>query len=145
MRNGLMPSIAEAMAMPLIPSWSWLSSAVYGNPQRSATGFDIRHAHLRLYGRVHVAGEDRADDGKVYCRVVHFQSTGNIEKYIFLCQFEAYTFFQYGQQRIGEAEKLGFKRFILPKYNMQGLNTKKIKMELIPVRKVEEAFRALFG
>ena len=49
------------------------------------------------------------------------------------------------EQRIGEAEKLGFKRFILPKYNMQGLNTKKIKMELIPVRKVEEAFRALFG
>ena len=36
------------------------------------------------------------------------------------------------EQRIGEAEKLGFKRFILPKYNMQGLNTKKIKMELIP-------------
>ena len=49
------------------------------------------------------------------------------------------------EQRIGEAEKLGFKRFILHKYNMQGLNTKKIKMELIPVRKVEEAFRALFG
>ena len=49
------------------------------------------------------------------------------------------------EQRIGEAEKLGFKRFILPKYNMQGLNTKKIKMELIPVRKVEEAFCALFG
>ena len=49
------------------------------------------------------------------------------------------------EQRIGEAEKLGFKRFILPKYNMQGLNTQKIKIELIPVRKVEEAFRALFG
>ena len=49
------------------------------------------------------------------------------------------------EQRIGDAEKLGFKRFILPKSNMQGLNTKKLKMELIPVRKVEEAFRALFG
>lgn len=49
------------------------------------------------------------------------------------------------EQRIGEAEKLGFKRFILPKYNLQGLNTSKLKIELIPVRKVEEAFRALFG
>ena len=43
-------------------------------------------------GGVHVAGEDRTDDGKVYCRVVHFQSAGNVEKDIFLCQFEAYTF-----------------------------------------------------
>ena len=49
------------------------------------------------------------------------------------------------EQRIGEAEKLGFKRFLLPKYNLQGIDTKKLKIELIPVRKVEEAFRALFG
>ena len=43
------------------------------------------------------------------------------------------------EQRIGEAEKLGFKRFLLPK------DTTKLKIELVPVRKVEEAFRALFG
>ena len=49
------------------------------------------------------------------------------------------------EQRIGEAEKLGFKRFILPRQNLQGLNTEKTKIELIPVRKVEEAFRSLFG
>ena len=49
------------------------------------------------------------------------------------------------EQRIGEAEKLGFKRFLLPKYNMQGLDTRKWNIELVPVRKVEEAFRALFG
>ena len=49
------------------------------------------------------------------------------------------------EQRIGEAEKLGFRRFVLPKYNLQGIDTKKLKIELIPVRKVEEAFRALFG
>ena len=48
-------------------------------------------------------------------------------------------------QRIGEAEKLGFKRFILPKYNLQGIDQRRIKIELIPVRKVEEAFRTLFG
>ena len=49
------------------------------------------------------------------------------------------------EQRIGEAEKLGFKRFLLPKYNLQGIDTQKLKIELVPVRKVEEAFRALFG
>ena len=49
------------------------------------------------------------------------------------------------EQRISEAEKLGFKRILVPKYNLQGLDTKKMKIEIIPVRKVEEAFRALFG
>jgi DNA repair protein RadA/Sms len=49
------------------------------------------------------------------------------------------------EQRIAEAEKLGFRQFVLPKYNLQGIDTKRIKIELIPVRKVEEAFRALFG
>ena len=72
-----------------------LLNAVYRAYLSRQTYFSC-HAHLWLYGRVHVAGEDGADDGKVYCRVVHFQSAGNIEKYIFLCQFEAYTFFQYG-------------------------------------------------
>ena len=49
------------------------------------------------------------------------------------------------EQRIGEAEKLGFKRMIIPKHNLQGLDKRKIKIELVPVRKVEEAFRELFG
>ena len=49
------------------------------------------------------------------------------------------------EQRIGEAEKLGFKRMLIPKHNLQGLDRKKIKIELVPVRKVEEAFRELFG
>lgn len=48
------------------------------------------------------------------------------------------------EQRIGEAEKPGFKRILIPKHNLQGMDTKKLKIELIPVRKVEEAFRALF-
>jgi DNA repair protein RadA/Sms len=49
------------------------------------------------------------------------------------------------EQRISEAEKLGFKRILIPKHNLQGLDTKKMKIEVIPVRKVEEAFRTLFG
>ena len=49
------------------------------------------------------------------------------------------------EQRISEAEKLGFSHIIIPKYNLGGLNRKKFKIELVPVRKVEEALRALFG
>ena len=46
------------------------------------------------------------------------------------------------EQRISEAEKLGFSRMLIPKQNMQGLDRKKIKIRLAPVRKVEEAFLA---
>ena len=35
------------------------------------------------------------------------------------------------EQRIGEAEKLGFKRILIPKHNLQGMDTKKLKIELI--------------
>jgi len=49
------------------------------------------------------------------------------------------------EQRIAEAEKLGFQHMIIPRYNLQGINTKKYTIELHPVRKVEEALRALFG
>ena len=49
------------------------------------------------------------------------------------------------EQRVAEAEKLGFKRMIVPRNNMQGLDVSKMKIELVPVRKVEEALRVLFG
>jgi len=49
------------------------------------------------------------------------------------------------EQRILEAQKLGFKRIILPADNLKGLDLKKITIETVPVKKVEEAFRAMFG
>ena len=49
------------------------------------------------------------------------------------------------EQRIAEAEKLGFSHIIIPKYNMQGLGRRKFSIGLHPVRKVEEALRVLFG
>ena len=49
------------------------------------------------------------------------------------------------EQRIGEAEKLGFTDIILPKYNIQGIDTRKYKINIHPVKKVEEALRELFG
>ena len=49
------------------------------------------------------------------------------------------------EQRIAEAEKLGFTSIIIPRYNMQGIDKSKYKIQIVPVRKVEEAFRILFG
>jgi len=48
------------------------------------------------------------------------------------------------EQRIHEAEKLGFKKMIIPEYNLKSLNLTKLNIELIQVKKVEEAFRVLF-
>ncbi|HNC39240.1 MAG TPA: magnesium chelatase domain-containing protein, partial [Chitinophagaceae bacterium] len=48
------------------------------------------------------------------------------------------------EQRIHEAEKLGFKKIIIPTINLKSLDVKRINIELIQVRKVEEAFRTLF-
>lgn len=157
--EGIRPFPIETQAL--------VSSAVYGNPQRSATGFDIRRMNMLL---VSIGKTCRLQTGterciSQYCRRIESERPGNRP-----CRHQRHPLQQHGhyhraevcmageiglsgeirpvnriEQRIGEAEKLGFKRFILPKYNMQGLNTQKIKIELIPVRKVEEAFRALFG
>ena len=49
------------------------------------------------------------------------------------------------EQRIAEAEKLGFQHIIIPKYNHKGFDHSKYSIEMHPVRKVEEALRLLFG
>ena len=49
------------------------------------------------------------------------------------------------EQRIQEAEKLGFKDIIIPKRNINALKGKSFDINLHPVRKVEEAIRELFG
>ena len=49
------------------------------------------------------------------------------------------------EQRILEAEKLGFTRILVPHSNLRGFDTSKCHLEIVQVRKVEEAFRQLFG
>jgi DNA repair protein RadA/Sms len=49
------------------------------------------------------------------------------------------------EQRILEAEKLGFKKIIIPQNNLKGFDIKKLDIQIKAVRKVEEAFRELFG
>ena len=49
------------------------------------------------------------------------------------------------EQRVAEAEKLGFNHILLPAYNMNGFDPRKYNIQLHPVKKVEEALRELFG
>lgn len=49
------------------------------------------------------------------------------------------------EQRVAEAQKLGFTNIIIPRQNMQVFKGKNVGINLIPVRKVEEALRHLFG
>jgi DNA repair protein RadA/Sms len=49
------------------------------------------------------------------------------------------------EQRILEAEKLGFKKILIPQNNLKGFDTQKLAIQIKTARKVEEAFRELFG
>lgn len=160
-------SAIEGVRPFLIETQALVSTAVYGTPQRSATGFDLRRMNMLLAvleKRVgfklaqkdvflNIAGGLKVNDPAIDLAVISAILSSNMDTEI---DSEICMAGEIGlsgeiravnriEQRIGEAEKLGFRQFILPKQNMQGLNIKKIKIELIPVRKVEEAFRALFG
>ena len=49
------------------------------------------------------------------------------------------------EQRVLEAEKLGFSTIIMPQGNLKGFDTSKLKIKIVEVSKVEEAFRSLFS
>jgi DNA repair protein RadA/Sms len=160
-------SAIEGIRPFLIETQALVSSAVYGNPQRSATGFDTRRMNMLLAvleKRVgfklaqkdvflNIAGGLRVNDPAIDLAVISAILSSNMDVAIDSDICMAGEVGLSGEirpvnrieQRISEAEKLGFKRFILPKYNLQGLDSSKVKIELVPVRKVEEAFRALFG
>ena len=151
----------------LIETQALVSSAVYGNPQRSATGFDIRRMNMLLAvleKRVgfklaqkdvflNIAGGLKVNDPAIDLSVISAILSSNMDVAIEPTICMAGEVGLSGEirpvsrieQRISEAEKLGFRQIIVPKLNLQGLDLKKIKIEIIPVRKVEEAFRALFG
>jgi len=156
--EGIRPFLIEVQAL--------VSSAVYGNPQRSATGFDLRRMNMLLAvleKRVgfklaqkdvflNIAGGLRVNDPGIDLAVISAILSSNMDTEINRSICVTGEVGLSGEirpvnrieQRISEAEKLGFKKIVLPKYNLQSLDSKKIKIELIAVRKVEEAFRILF-
>ena len=49
------------------------------------------------------------------------------------------------EQRIKEAEKLGFNKIIIPEYNFKQLTRKETTIEIVNAKRIEDAFRNLFG
>ena len=157
--EGVRPFLVETQAL--------VSSAAYGTPQRSATGFDQRRLNMLLAvleKRVgfklmqkdvflNIAGGLRVTDMAMDLSVIAAVLSSNVDTAIESDWGMAGEGGLSGEvrpvsrieQRITEAAKLGFTHMIVPKYNLQGLARKKFDIELLPVRKVEEALRALFG
>ena len=157
--EGIRPFLVETQAL--------VSTAAYGTPQRSATGFDQRRLNMLLAVLekrvgfkliqkdvfINIAGGLRVTDLAMDLSVIAAVLSSNVDTPIESGWCMAGEVGLSGEvrpvsrieQRIAEAEKLGFQHIIVPKYNLSGLNRKKFNIELHPVRKVEEALRALFG
>lgn len=157
--EGVRPFLVETQAL--------VSSAAYGTPQRSATGFDQRRLNMLLAvleKRVgfklmqkdvflNIAGGLRVTDMAMDLSVIAAVLSSNVDTPIesgwCMCGEVGLSGevrpVSRVEQRIAEAEKLGFSHIILPSHNLKSINTHKYKIELHPVKKVEEALRALFG
>ena len=153
--EGVRPFLIEVQAL--------VSSAAYGTPQRSSTGFDGRRLNMLLAvleKRVgfkllqkdvflNIAGGLRVQDTAIDLAVIAAVLSSNMDIALdagtCLCgevglagEIRAVNRIE---QRISEAQKLGFRRILIPAD--QKLDTSRYKIEIVPVRKVTDAFRLL--
>ena len=157
--EGVRPFLIETQAL--------VSTAAYGTPQRSATGFDLRRLNMLLAvleKRVgfklaakdvflNIAGGIKVTDPAIDLSVTAAVLSSNVDTAIERNVAMAGEVGLSGEirpvtriaQRIGEAQKLGFARMLIPEANMKGLDAKAFGMELVPVARVEHALRELFG
>lgn len=157
--EGVRPFLVETQAL--------VSSAAYGTPQRTATGFDQRRLNMLLAVLekrvgfklmqkdvfINIAGGLRVTDLAMDLSVIAAVLSSNVDTAIDAGWCMAGEVGLSGEvrpvnrigQRIAESEKLGFTHMIIPQHNLQGFSHSKLNIELVPVRKVEEALRALFG
>ena len=155
--EGVRPLMIETQAL--------VSSAVYGTPQRSATGFDLRRLSMLLavlekrcgfkLGAkdvfLNITGGIKVDDPAIDLGVVCAILSSNVDMAIDDKSCFAAEVGLSGEirpinrceQRIQEAEKLGFERIFISKYNK--VNPQDYNIQVITVAKMEEVFKALFA
>lgn len=160
-------SAIEGVRPFLIETQALVSTAAYGVPQRSATGFDLRRLNMLLAvleKRVgfklaqkdvflNIAGGLKVTDPAIDLSVIAAVLSSNVDTGIENGVCMAGEVGLSGEirpvnrieQRVAEAQKLGFRQMLIPKHNMQGFDVSNLNIELLPVRKVEEALRILFG
>ncbi len=156
----------EGMRPMLIEVQALVSTAAYGTPQRSSTGFDSKRLNMLLAVMekrcgfklgakdvfLNIAGGIKVDDPAIDLAVVAAVLSSNadiaIPKNVALSAEVGLS----GEvrpvnridQRIYEAEKLGFDKIIISKYN-KGIDQKNFTIELVQCGKIGEVVRALFS
>jgi DNA repair protein RadA/Sms len=157
----------EGMRPMLIETQSLVSSAAYGTPQRSSTGFETKRLGMLLavlekrHGFrlgvkdvfLNIAGGIRVDDPAIDLAVICSILSSNEDIAISAKDCFAAEVGLSGEirpvnrvdQRIAEADKLGFDRIFISKYNLKGLDLSKFNIEIIAVSNVEQVFAKLFG
>ena len=157
--EGVRPFIIETQAL--------VSTAAYGTAQRSATGFDGRRLNMLLAvleKRVgfklaakdvflNIAGGIRVTDPAIDLGVIAAVLSSNVDTPI---DTDVCVTGEVGlsgeirpvsriEQRISEAQKLGFRRILVPAANMNGIQADRYDIQVTGVRRVSEAVRELFG
>lgn len=156
----------EGMRPMLIETQALVSTAVYGTPQRSATGFDLRRLGMLLavlekragftLGQqdvfLNIAGGIRVDDPALDLGIIAaiMSSYEDVAVPTDICfagevglsgEIRAVNRIE---QRIQEADRLGFKEIFISKYNTKGLDTGRYGIKVYTIGKLEELYQALF-
>ncbi len=157
--EGIRPFLIEAQAL--------VSTAAYGTPQRSVTGFDAKRMNMLLAvleKRVgfklgakdvflNIAGGLKVNDPALDFAVIAAILSSNVDMAIPSGWCMAGEVGLSGEirpvvrieQRISEAEKLGMTDMLIPHGNLKGFDTSRLSIRLHEVAKVNDAFRELFG
>ena len=151
----------------LIETQALVSTAAYGTAQRSSVGFESRRLNMLLAvleKRVgfklaqkdvflNIAGGLRVTDPALDLSVIAAVLSSNVDTPIDASTAMAGEVGLSGEirpvsrieQRIAESQRLGFSRILIPHHNAQSLSPSSYKIEIVPVRRVAEAVRELFG
>ncbi|MBU0489435.1 MAG: DNA repair protein RadA [Bacteroidetes bacterium] len=159
MVEGQRPFVIEIQAL--------VSSAVYGTPQRSSTGFDQRRLNMllavlekrcgfRLSAKdvfLNISGGLRVDDPALDLAVVSsiLSSSEDFPLNSHDCfaaevgltgEIRPVTRIE---QRINEAVKLGYERIFISRYNTKGIDETKVGIQIEKAGRIEDVFHRLFG
>lgn len=156
----------EGMRPLLIEVQALVTPSVYGTPQRTVTGFDLRRLQLLLavlekrggfqFGLkdvfVNIAGgikiEDPSIDLAVICALLSSYEDNPLPKNICFAgevglngEIRAVNRIE---QRIAEAQKLGFEKIIVSKFNKKSFDAKAFQIQIIALSRVDEVYQQLF-
>jgi DNA repair protein RadA/Sms len=156
----------EGMRPLLIEVQALVTQSVYGTPQRTVTGFDLRRLQLLLavlekrggfaFGMkdvfVNIAGGLKIEDPSLDLAIILslLSSYEDVPLPQGICfagevglngEIRAVNRIQ---QRIAEAEKLGFEKIYISEFNKKGIEQKKYGIQIISVERVDEAYRLFF-